>query len=192
MKTQMDDKWSRLFSEVDRMLLTEKDRIIVAVDGRCASGKTTLARLLNEKYDCNVFHMDDFFLRPKQRTEERLNAPGGNVDHERFLSEVLLPLSEGKEVTFQRYDCHGKCLLEPETVIDRRLNFVEGVYSLHPDLISYYDLTVFIDISEEEQKSRIEKRNSPEMAGRFFSTWIPLEEMYFNAFTIRENADIII
>ena len=53
------------------MLLEEKDFAVVAIDGKCTSGKTTLASKLAELYDCNMFHMDDFFLRPEQRTPER-------------------------------------------------------------------------------------------------------------------------
>ena len=49
-------------------LLAAKNTVIVAIDGKCTSGKTTLASKLAEIYDCNVFHMDDFFLRPEQRT----------------------------------------------------------------------------------------------------------------------------
>ena len=52
-------------------LLAANDTVIVAIDGKCTSGKTTLASKLAEIYDCNVFHMDDFFLRPEQRTPER-------------------------------------------------------------------------------------------------------------------------
>ena len=77
-------------------LLTQKDMVIVAIDGKCTSGKTTLASQLAEVYDCNVFHMDDFFLRPEQRTPERFAEIGGNVDYERFREEVLLPLKSGK------------------------------------------------------------------------------------------------
>ena len=65
-------------------LLEQKNMVIVAIDGPCTSGKTTLAAKLAEIYDCNVFHMDNFFLRPEQRTAQRLSAPGENVDHERF------------------------------------------------------------------------------------------------------------
>ena len=42
--------------------------IIVAIDGKYASGKTTPADKLAEICNCNV---DDYFLRPEQRT------PGG-------------------------------------------------------------------------------------------------------------------
>ena len=72
-------------------LLTQKETVIVAIDGKCTSGKTTLASKLAEIYDCNVFHMDDFFLRPEQRTPERFAEVGGNVDYERFQEEVLHP-----------------------------------------------------------------------------------------------------
>ena len=43
-------------------------RTVLAIDGPCGSGKTTLAALLARLYDCPVFHADDFFLRPEQRT----------------------------------------------------------------------------------------------------------------------------
>lgn len=45
------------------MLLAEQEHVFVAIDGPCASGKTTLARNLNERFGGNVLHMDDFFLR---------------------------------------------------------------------------------------------------------------------------------
>ena len=32
--------------------------------------------------------MDDFYLQEYQRTQERYNEPGGNVDRERFKKEV--------------------------------------------------------------------------------------------------------
>ena len=64
----------RLVLAIRRQLL-RRDRVIVAIDGRCGSGKTTLAAKLQKQLHCSVFHMDDFFLRPEQRTEERFAAP---------------------------------------------------------------------------------------------------------------------
>ena len=42
--------------------------LVVAIDGRCASGKSTLAAKLQQGLHCPVFSLDDFFLRPQQRT----------------------------------------------------------------------------------------------------------------------------
>ena len=100
-------------------LFAEKDIVIVAIDGKCTSGKTTLASKLAEIYDCNVFHMDDFFLRPEQRTPERFAEIGGNVDYERFREEVLLPLKSGKAFSYRPFDC---CIRRSPTAAGAVLN----------------------------------------------------------------------
>ena len=169
-----------------------KESIIVAIDGRCAAGKSTLSRELAKKYDCNVFHMDDFFLRPEQRSAERLSHPGENIDHERFLEEILLPLCEGREVYFRRYDCQKEQLGDTFRMPKKKMNIIEGVYCFHPSLIKYYDYKIFYDIDKELQIERILHRNTPEMAQRFFAEWIPLEEKYFEELKIREKADYIL
>ena len=64
--------------------IKEKDKCILAIDGRAAAGKTTLANLLQEYFDGAVIHMDDFFLPLELRTKERYATPGGNVHYERF------------------------------------------------------------------------------------------------------------
>ena len=68
--------------------LINNDKIIIAIDGGCASGKTTLSKKLAEIYDANVIHMDDFFLPFEMRTEERMKEIGGNFDYCRFKKEV--------------------------------------------------------------------------------------------------------
>ena len=62
---------------------------MIAIDGKCASGKTTLAYYIQSIYECNLFHMDDFFLREEQKSEERVREIGGNIDYERFKVEVI-------------------------------------------------------------------------------------------------------
>lgn len=51
---------SCLKNRIDDLMKTDK-QIVVAIDGNCTAGKTTLAAVLKNEYDCNVFHMDDFF-----------------------------------------------------------------------------------------------------------------------------------
>ena len=172
--------------------LAEGTPLILAIEGGAASGKTTLAETLRQIYGCNVFHMDDFFLRPEQRTPERLAAPGENVDHERFLEEVLTPLKEGRAVTFRRYDCHTQSLCPAVTVPPALLTVVEGSYSCHDSLYDAYGLRCFLRISPELQRERICARNSPEFQKRFFDTWIPMEQRYHEAFSIPERCDIIL
>ena len=178
-----------LYKSIDE-LLKEKEKVIIAVEGGSASGKTTLGKELEQHYRCNVFHMDDFFLRPEQRTKDRLKEPGGNVDRERFYEEVVIPLSKGEMVEYRRFDCSTFTLHPPVNMEPRRLTIVEGAYSTHPKLGRYYDLSVFLEIEPELQKERILKRNGSEKAERFFKEWIPMEQKYFEAFYIKEKCDI--
>ena len=164
-------------------LLTQKDMVIVAIDGKCTSGKTTLASKLAEIYDCNVFHMDDFFLRPEQRTPERFAEVGGNVDYERFQEEVLLPLKSGKAFSYRPFDCSTFTLAAPVAVAPKRLNIIEGTYSHHPYFGNPYDLKILLTVDEETQQQRILERPSF-LHKRFFEEWIPMENRYFDGFAI--------
>lgn len=169
----------------------EKGSVSVGIDGRCASGKTTMAEEIHARLGGTLIHMDDFFLRPEQRTEERYAEPGGNVDRERFLTEVLRPLKEKKDFTYRPFDCRTMRLSDPVFVKSNDLVIVEGSYCLHPSLRDFYDWKVFLDIDETTQMKRIEKRN-PDKVQDFKNKWIPYEEKYFNAFHVRENCDVVL
>lgn len=179
-----------LLSEIDKRI--KKGSLTLVIEGPCASGKTTLSEMLREKYDCTVFHMDDFFLRPEQRTPERYAEIGGNIDRERFLAEVLVPLKKGETVNYRRFDCSQMNLLEPVEMKPQKLTVIEGVYSMHPAFSGYYDFSVFLDITPELQKERILKRNTPEKAERFFNEWISLENKYFSGADIKGRCDLCI
>mgnify|MGYP002735701231 FL=1 len=170
---------------------TERERVFVAIDGPCTSGKTTLATVLQRRFGGNVLHMDDFFLRPEQRTPERFAEPGGNVDRERFEDEVLAPLAAGKITQYRPWDCHTGDFAASHNVEPARLTIVEGSYSMHPALRGYYDLMICLTIDSGEQLRRLEARN-PRMLQRFIDEWIPLENRYFASTEPRTAADLLV
>lgn len=180
----------RIRKKIDA-LLSQKDRIIVAIDGKCTSGKTTLAAKLAEIYDCNVFHMDDFFLRPEQRTPARFAEVGGNVDYERFREAVLLPLQAGQPFFYCPFDCSALALSEPIQVAPRKLNIVEGTYSQHPHFGDPYDLKVVLTVTPELQRERVLQRPAF-LHRRFFEEWIPMENRYFQCWKIEETCDLVL
>ena len=152
-------------------------RAVVAIDGRCGSGKTTLASLASACLPCTVFHMDDFSFLPQLRTPQRLAQPGENVHHERFLSEVLLPLSQGRQVVYQPFSCRAGALQPPVCCQPKPLVIVEGRAS-HASLSAALLVphTLVLQITPDEQRRRLLLREGKEGFSAFASRWIPLEE----------------
>lgn len=185
----MEKAANRILTEIDK-LRKSVNPLIIAIDGRCASGKTTFTAMLQNRVNCNVFHMDDFFLRPEQRIETRFSQPGGNVDYERFREEVLVYASAPVSFYYRPYDCHKRQLTEPVFAPSSSISIVEGSYSCHPSLWDYYSLRIFLTVDKQEQMSRIRARNGETQAKKFEQTWIPLEEQYFSAYQIKKRCDI--
>ena len=172
--------------------LAGADVRVIALDGRAASGKTTKAALLSAALDAPVIHMDDFFLPPELRTEERLAQPGGNIHHERFTAEVLPHLRTGEAFSYRVFDCSQMALSGQREIPAAPIRIVEGSYAHHPALGDYADLRVFTTVDEQEQMARILRRNGEGMAETFRTRWLPMEERYFRHYAIRGKADIVL
>lgn len=170
-------------------LSREKTPVLAALDGRCAAGKTTLANALGARYGWQVIHMDHFFLRPEQRTPQRLSTPGENVDHERFLEEVLRPLKEGRGACYRPFDCHTQSFGEENRAEPGAVTIVEGAYACHPNLWDFYDLRAFLTVEPALQRARLLKRSGPEGLRVFERRWIPLEEQYLSAWDVQGRCD---
>lgn len=165
---------------------------IIAIDGRAASGKSTIAEDLKLILDAGIIHMDDFFLPGELRTKERYAEPGGNVHYERFASEVIPFIKYQNEFSYRIFDCHKMDYCGTRNVCSSNWRVVEGAYSCHPILGDYMDMKVFSDIDPERQMERLTARNGTKLARRFQTEWIPLEEQYYSFYKIKEHADIIL
>jgi len=172
-------------------LLSVGKPVVLAIDGRAASGKTSLAERLAGKYQARVIHLDDFFLPRELRTQERLAEPGGNLHYERFIDEVLLALRTQGSFNYQAFNCDLMTLGNLRNLPSAQLSIVEGAYALHPKLGSYYNLSLFLSCPLEIQLARVKIRN-PNKLEEFQTHWIPLEEVYFQAFGIAELVDFTI
>lgn len=191
MNNTIDKHIQQILKTIEELLVS-RDYIIIGIDGKSGAGKTTLSNRLGSLCHSNIFHMDDFFLRPGQKTEERLKEVGGNVDYERFKREVIDGIISKNDFTYQIYDCKLMALTDFIKVEPKRINIIEGSYSMHPTLIEKYDYKIFLDIDYETQKDRILKRNGPSAFERFINEWIPKENTYFNEMKIKEKCDLVI
>lgn len=163
--------------------IEEKQCKVIGIEGMCGAGKTTLGVVLHTVYpEANLFHADDYFLQPHQRTRERFAEVGGNLDRERMKEEIFDHIHDKNGIVFRRFDCSRQELLESVHVPYKEMVIVEGSYCQHPYFEEPYDLKIFLQISKEEQKKRIIARNGEKMWKRFEEEWIPKELAYFEKY----------
>lgn len=164
--------------------------LLMCIDGRCTSGKSTLAAMLQDRLGANVVHADDFYLQPSQQTSERYADPGGNLDRERLLEEVIRPWQNTGAFCYRPYDAHNNTFGEPLCFPRRDVTIIEGSYSSHPDLWPAYDLHVFLTTSRENQLERVRRRDGEAAVREFDKQWIPLEELYFSSADLEKRSEL--
>ncbi len=166
--------------------------LVLALDGRCGSGKTTLAAALAGQFPAStVLHTDDFYLPPAQRSPDWAHTPCANMDLTRLRDEALRPAYEGQPVPYRAYSCReGRCL-PVQQLSAQPLVILEGSYSHHPLLAGYETLRVFVTCSKPEQIRRLQAREGERYAN-FAARWIPLEEAYFAQYNVEVKADFAI
>lgn len=186
----LDIRFKTFFPLIMKLVTLCKDNhIILTIDGMCGSGKTTLANMLSFIFDASIVHMDDFFLRPTQKTQTRLEEIGGYFDYERFDKEVIKELVPCHDFDYLPFDCCTQAFKKSIHIKRGRLIIIEGVYAQHPRLhYGAQQLSVFLEIDQNSQKLRIQER-SPQLYHKFMKEWIPKENDYFHHFAIKEYAD---
>jgi len=172
-----------VLAEVLDRLKAAVGNYVVAIDGPCCSGKSTLADTIAGNVACNIIRCDDFFLPPGSIRGDF------NLDIDRLIGTLRsLPQKEGDSLTYDKYCCksgtYKKVRLEY-----KRITIVEGVYSLAPSLRDFYNLTVFVDLDLSERLKRLRVRN-PHNYDRFVDEWIPYEDRYLDKYSVRDYADI--
>ena len=172
--------------------LARQSAVLVALDGRCGSGKTTLAAQLTERFPQSItVHTDDFYLPPSRRVTGWESIPCANMDIQRLRDEVVAPARAEQAFSYQAYSCREGAYLPPRPLGSAPLVIVEGSYSHHPSLAPYYDIRIFVTCSPDEQARRLRKREG-ELYSNFVERWIPLEEGYFANYSIEENAEMMV
>ena len=167
-------------------------RLLVTLDGPCASGKTTLARNLAGYFHAAVVHTDDFVIPHEQKTKERLAVPGGNCDVDRLASEVVAPWKGGQAGRFRRYDCKAGVMRDPEDLPGGDMMILEGSYCNLPEIRKYADIRLFMNTPWEVREKRLREREPAESLKRFYDLWIPLEDAYFEAYGLPDAECILI
>ena len=172
-------------------LIEDRRPAVLALDGFCASGKTTLASCLADRFGARVIHTDDFYLPADMRSDERYAEPGGTIHYERLKREVIDCLT-APSLTYGVFSHEIMDIARTVTLPKTPLTVVEGAYACHPYFGNYADLRCFMETTPDEQRRRILTRNGPDRLKLFESRWIPYEQNYESAFHIKEKAHVLI
>ena len=103
------------------------------------------------------------------------------MDYERFNKEVLSPLKSGQVFSYRPFDCKTFTLSDSVDVSSKKLNIIEGSYSMHPYFGNPYDLKILLTVDEETQRQRVLER-PVFLHKRFFEEWIPMENCILMTF----------
>jgi uridine kinase len=153
--------------------------IRVAVDGRTASGKTTLADelafLLNSNGRNVIRTSIDGFHRPRieRYTRGRYSAEGYYYDardHSAIVELLLAPLGIGGDRRYRTasFDLNADQPIEQaaRTAAEHDILIVDGTFLQRPELKAHWDATVFVRTSEEKSEARGIDRDSGRLGNK--------------------------
>lgn len=174
---RIDLRVIKLQSFIDKLSKENNERIIIACEGKCGSGKSTITSKLK---NVTVIHIDDFFSPNK---DERL-------DFKRVI-DCLKQIKTSNQLEYKAYDCTNKEYVKRKYDLDK-IVILEGVYSYDALLREYIDYLVYFVITKKLQHERLQKRETQAKLELFNKIWIPREEEYYKTFDFIVNSDILI
>ena len=137
--------------------------VLVALDGRSGTGKTTLADSIVTSLDAAIVQSDDFFAGGDEShwaaltPAERANAC---IDWRRLRTQALEPLLAGRSGRWHTFDFAsggGSATMtidcKPATVI-----LLDGAYSSRPELADLIGLSVLLQLPDAIRRNRLRKR----------------------------------
>lgn len=142
-------------------------RLVVGIDGFGGAGKSTLAAAIVARLpEAATLPMDDFIVKDRvdDDTWEQV------WDRNRLIAEVLDPIELG----------------------DVGILIVEGITSLHPDLIGRYDHRVWVSTPLEVASARGRARDAGNENERRWDRWALNDERYLEAHRPDLAADTIV
>ncbi len=215
----MQPLWSRHVGQLaDLIIAVDRPHpVLVAVDGRSASGKSTLGDELAVALDrCgrSVIHasIDDFYCPWVHKLSRgRLSAEAfysRAYDYPALRSLLLEPLGPNGSRRYRTrwYDgWNEEQIDEPERIApDDAVLIVDGVFLLRPELDGFWDVRVFVDIDAEQSLERGVDRDltleEPAMRATrreqrlqvYRERYLPAEEAYLNEVDPMALADIVV
>ena len=165
--------------------------LVVVIDGRSGSGKSTVARTVAQATDAVIVACDDFFAASvtnaewDRRTPEQRAADA--IDWRRLKREAIEPLRVGRTARWHAFDflagprSDGSYPLQriSTELAPRPVVLLDGAYSARPELADVVDLSVLVEAAKATRQARLAAREAPDFLQQWHARWGPAEDYYF-------------
>ncbi len=171
--------------------------VIVALDGRSGTGKSTLAEWMAGQLRGIRVDQDDFYaggeldvwrrLTPREKAEQV-------IDWRRVRDEVLLPLRNGQGASWRPFDWDTMTGLSPDAIAVQPSHIVilDGAYSARPELADLIDLTILVTLDDATRQERLRQREGEDITSAWQAVWDEAEDYYFDTIRPPETFDLVI
>lgn len=157
--------------------------LLVGIDGRSGSGKSSLAEKLSKRFgDSQIIHLDTFGMYEGENSSKRV------------INDVLLPLKNNQLARYRGYEKGHEN--ESYLVESGGISIVEGIFALNADLISYYDYKIWVEcpakLGHERGNARDIQLSGIDNSEKWLNYWMPKEEEYILKQKPQDKADFIV
>lgn len=175
----------------------DKYPYFIAIDGRSGTGKSTIAQdLAHALNDAVVVDQDDFYEGGDYETWKKWSIAERverTIDWKRLKQEVLDPLAASKVATWHPYDWdYDVRSTSLRSAQPAKFVILEGTYSARKELEDLFDISILVEVNEDERKRRLLEREGDDFSQEWDDIWRAAEDHYFNNLLKKEDMTFIV
>jgi uridine kinase len=173
------------------------DPTLVALDGRSAAGKSTLAAVVAPVVGAAVIDGDDFYSGGSAETWDAMSAAekASHCIDWRRQRPVLETLARGERASWRSYDWQADdgSLADPPVICDpASVIILDGAYSARPELADLFHLRVLLDAPADLRERRLVQREGEDFRVDWNRRWDDAEQWYFAEVMPPEAFDLVL
>jgi uridine kinase len=185
-----------LCDRIDSLRTVAPAPVLVALDGRSAAGKSTLAQQVAARTAALVIDGDDFY-RGGDDAFWRAHSPAEKVDlviDWRRQRTLLTTLGRGEPARWQPYDWEADDgRLAPEVHVGPvAVVMLEGAYSARRELAELFALRALLVVPPAVRRERLLRREGERYRAEWEGRWGQAEDLYFEHLMPPGSFDLVL
>ncbi|MBZ5640691.1 MAG: hypothetical protein LAO51_18285 [Acidobacteriia bacterium] len=191
-------------AEIRRRVRNGALPLVVAVDGRSGSGKSTVAELVAPRVRATIVPTDDFFAASIPNFDWDVRTPAQRasaaIDWRRLRTEAIEPLRAGQPAWWRAFDFGAGVRPDGSYAMQRDLTvrspcpvvILDGAYSARPELADLIDFAVLIQAPAAVRHERLAARETPQFLELWHARWDEAEAYYFEHVRPPATLDLVL